>query len=102
VPPTTPATPASPAPKANTTTNTSWILTPVADSMSRSSTPARIIMPMMVLLSASHINTPMTTEAQRMTIRTTGYFMYTACPELFTAVISGSLIAPNSQSGVRI
>src|SRR3954447_7269038 len=41
VPPTTPAMPASPAPSANTSTNTSWIRTPVAARMSRSSTPAR-------------------------------------------------------------
>ena len=37
--------------------------TPIAARMSRSSTPARTIMPMRVRLSASHIATPITTEA---------------------------------------
>ena len=72
VPPTTPAIPARPAPKANTVTNTSWIGTPIAESMSRSSTPARTIIPMRVRLSASHIPSPMTTEAAKMTRRTIG------------------------------
>ena len=72
VPPTTPAMPARPAPKANTRTNTSWMRTPIAARMSRSSTPARTIMPMRVRLSASHMATPITTDAAKMTSRTIG------------------------------
>ncbi len=72
VPPTTPARPASPAPNANTAANTSWTGLPDAASMSRSSTPARTIMPMRVRFSASHISTPIATEAAKTTSRTRG------------------------------
>ncbi len=49
MPPTTPARPARPAPIAKVMANTICTLTPEADSMPRSSTPARIIMPTRVL-----------------------------------------------------
>ena len=74
VPPTTPARPASPAPKAKTATKTSWMRMPLAASMSRSSTPARIIIPIRVRLSSHHITTPMTTAAAKIARRTIGYF----------------------------
>ena len=61
VPPTTPANPARPAPRANTTAKTSCTLTPEAESMSRSLTPARIIIPMRVRLRKSQRATPIPT-----------------------------------------
>ncbi len=58
--PITPPRPASPAPSAKVMANTRFTLTPDADSMARSSTPARIIMPTRVRLSSSHRPTPIT------------------------------------------
>ncbi len=49
-----------PAPTANTMAKTMCTLTPEADSIARSSTPARIIVPMRVRLIISHKPTPMT------------------------------------------
>ena len=69
VPPTTPASPASPAPIANVMANTICTLTPVADSMARSSTPARIIMPTRVRFRKSHSATPMATAVASRTSR---------------------------------
>ena len=54
----TPEKPASAPPIAKTATNSRRTLTPVTDSIARSSTPARIIMPSRVLLSVSQSPTP--------------------------------------------
>ena len=57
--------------------------------MSRSSTPARIITPIRVRLSASHIPIPMRTAAAKMTSRTSGYCRNTASPLDLTATHDG-------------
>ena len=59
--PMTPPKPARPAPIAKVVANTRLTLTPTAASIPRSSTPARIIMPMRVRLRNSHSATPITT-----------------------------------------
>ena len=70
--------------------------------MSRSSTPARIIIPMRVRLSSHHITTPMTTAAAKMTRRTIGYFRKIGSPvRRLMEEMSGVSIAPTSQSGGR-
>jgi len=58
--PITPPMPARPAPSMKVIANTRFTLTPAADSIARSSTPARIIVPTRVRLSSHHRNTPMT------------------------------------------
>ena len=103
VPPTTPASPASPAPNANTMTKTSWMRTPLAASMSRSSTPARIMIPMRVRLSSHHITMPITSAAKKITRRTIGYLRKIGSPvRRLMDEMSGVSIAPTSQSGGRI
>ena len=72
VAPMIPAIPASPAPKPNTARNTSWMRTPEAASISRSSTPARISMPSAVRFKTSHIAMPITIAATRIQMRTDG------------------------------
>ena len=103
VPPTTPAIPASPAPNAKTPMNTSWMRTPVADSIELSSTPARTSMPTRVLLSSIHMAIPMATDAAKMTMRTRGYFRNIRSPEdLFTPVTKKVSMGPDSQFGAAI
>ena len=57
--PITPPSPARPAPMAKVAANTRFTFTPEAESMPRSSTPARIIIPTRVRLRKSHSATPM-------------------------------------------
>src|SRR5215203_5377209 len=58
VPPSTPPSPASRAPRKNAAANTSCTLIPRAETMSRSSTPARTIFPKRVRLISHHSPKP--------------------------------------------
>ena len=74
-PPITPPRPASPEPTANAIANVSWMLIPIAETMSRSSTPARMTMPVRVRLSQNHSPTPTTRPMTRMTSRVSVYWI---------------------------
>ena len=69
VAPTTPPKPARPAPIAKVIANTSCTFTPHAESIARSSTPARIIIPTRVRCRKSHSATPITMEMASSTRR---------------------------------
>ena len=61
--------PASAEPTKNAIMNTRWMLTPSAATIARSSTPARITMPVRVRLSHSQSARPMTSARPRMKSR---------------------------------
>ena len=65
----TPPRPASAEPTMNAIANVSWMLIPSAETMARSSTPARMTMPVRVRFSHSQSRRPMPTAIPRMTSR---------------------------------
>ena len=71
----TPPKPASADPTTKAIANVSWMLMPIAETMSRSSTPARMTMPLRVLCSQNHSAAPMTRPMPRMTRRVIVYWM---------------------------
>ena len=61
--------PASAEPTKNAIMKTRWMLTPSAETIARSSTPARMTMPVRVRLSQSHSARPITSASPRMKSR---------------------------------
>ena len=73
VPPITPPRPASAAPMKNAPANTSWTLTPIAEVIARSSTPARTTMPKRVCRMTSQSTNPTATATPTTKTRNAGY-----------------------------
>ena len=59
----------------NAIANVSWMLIPIAETMSRSSTPARITMPVRVRLSQNHRPPPIARPMTRITMRVSVYWI---------------------------
>src|SRR3546814_500202 len=87
-PPMTTAKQASPAPTANASAKTVWTLTPMADNIGWSSTPALIMIPIQVLLTNNQRPTPTISEIAMMNSLYIGNF-----PTI------GSVTTPYNQSG---
>ena len=62
----TPPKPARAAPTRNAIANVTWMFTPIAETICRSSTPARIVIPVRVLFSQSQSAIPTTTPTASM------------------------------------
>jgi hypothetical protein len=71
----TPPRPASADPTTKAIANVSWMLIPSAETIARSSTPARITMPVRVRFSQSHSKRPIPTAIPRITNRVVVYWM---------------------------
>jgi hypothetical protein len=72
-PPIAPPMPASAEPTTKATAKVNWMLMPIAETMSRSSTPARMTMPVRVRLSQNHSAAPIARPMPRMTRRVSVY-----------------------------
>ena len=71
----TPPKPASAEPTTKAIAKVSWMLMPIAETMSRSSTPARMTIPLRVRCSQNHSAPPITSPKPRMTRRVSVYWM---------------------------
>ena len=73
-PPMTPPKPANAEPTTNAIANVSWMLMPIAETMSRSSTPARMTIPVRVRFSQNHSAAPIPMPMARMIRRVNVYW----------------------------
>ncbi len=73
VPPNTPPSPASAEPMKNVAAKTTWMLMPIAETIARSSTPARTIIPKRVMRNTRNMTIARPTATRRTISRNSGY-----------------------------